>query len=182
VAHADRERRALHRRLRTLCEDLDELLGQVGDAVRRDRAPEAARLLGLATVIATELDERLTPGASGQRPSPLHIVESVLDEEDVQRTLVLLEEFDAELDDMARGHGARQAAALAGGLVGEIAGLAGAAASGRTRPRTGPLRLVRSREGAGPGRPRRQRGADGAGVVRHRLWTNLSCPGAVEKW
>ena len=161
MAHADQERRELHRRLRTLCEDLDELLGQVGDAVRRDRAPEAARLLGHAMVIATELAERLAPRTFWWRPSTLHVVASVLDEVDFQRTIVLLEELDAELDDMARGRGARRAAALAGGLVSEITDLAGAAASGRARPRTGPLRLVRSGEGASPCRPRRHAAAIG---------------------
>lgn len=142
MAHADQERRALRRRLRTLCEDLDELLGQVGDAVRRDRAPEAGRLLGDAVVIAGELAERLSPRASGPRPSTPHVVGGVVDETDVQRTLVLLKELDAELDHTAPGRGALRAAALADGLASEIADLAGAAASGRARPRTGRLRLV----------------------------------------
>ena len=127
----------LHRRLRTLCEDLDELLGQVGDAVRRDRVEEARRVLGHAVVIATELAEQLSPGVPGQwRPTP-HVVESVLDEVDVQRTLVHLEELDAELEHRARGRGTRRAAALADSLVNEIGDLTCAAASGRARPRAG---------------------------------------------
>jgi hypothetical protein len=157
MAQGDRERRALHRRLRTLCEDLDELLGQVGDAVRRDRAEEAAPLLGHAAVIATELAEGLPTGASGQRRSGRQVAESVLDEVDVQWTLGVLEELDAQLEHRARGCGADRAAALAGSLVVEIEDLTWAAASGRARPRTDPHRRV--------DRPRRLRGTDWGGGV-----------------
>ena len=142
MAQGDHERRALRRRLRTLCEDLDELLGQVGDAVRRERAEEAAPLLGHAAVIASELADGLPTGASGHPRSRRHVAESVLDEADVQRTLGLVEELDAELDHGARECRADRAAALAGSLVTEIEDLTRAAASGRARPRTGPHRLV----------------------------------------
>ena len=172
MAHADQERRELHRRLRTLCEDLDELLGQVGDAVRRDRAPEGARLLGHAMVIATELAERLAPGASGRRSSTLRVVASVLDEVDVQRTNVLLEELDAELDHTARGRGGRRAAALADGLVSEITDLAGAAASGRARARTGPF-PARSIE-------RGRQSMSASATARHR-WDRTSETHAVNR-
>jgi hypothetical protein len=133
VAHGELELHVVRRRLRTLCEDLDEVLGQVGDAVRRDHVRAAARLLIDAVAIVAELARRLPPGELGQNAAAVHVVVDALDELDVQRALVLLEELDAELDRTARGGGAAQAPALADSLGAGIDALARAAASGRTR-------------------------------------------------
>lgn len=103
--------------------------------MRHDRAGEAARLLGQTVVITAELAGRLPRRAPARgRPLP-HVLECVLDEVDVHRTLKLLEELDTELDHATRGCGAGRAGALADSLVLEIGDLTWAAASGRTRPR-----------------------------------------------
>jgi hypothetical protein len=56
----------------------------------------------------------------------------VLDEGEVLRTLVLVEELDAELDRTARGDGAALAPAFARAVLARIDALATAAASCRT--------------------------------------------------
>jgi hypothetical protein len=138
TAHADQEMRIVRRHLRTLCEDLDEVLGQVGDAVRRHHVEVAARLLDDAVAIAAELARRLPPGEGGeQEVPPLHVVVHALGEVEVQRSLGLLEKLDAELDRSARGGAAAEASGLADRLGTEIDALAAAAASGQIRARSG---------------------------------------------
>jgi hypothetical protein len=131
AALADVEQQTARRHLRTLCEDLDQVLGQVGDAVRRDHAQAAARLLTRAVAIAAELARRLprSPGESNST-SGRPVIDS-LDEVKVQRSLALVQALDAELDRAARGGTTPEAPELAGRLGTQINALAAAAASGR---------------------------------------------------
>jgi hypothetical protein len=140
---ADLRLRIARRRLRTLCEDLDQVLGQVGDAVRRHQVKVAARLLDGAVAIAAELERGLPPGESGQAVAAPHLVAGVLDEVEVQRSLGLVQELDAELERIARGGGDDEAPGLAGRLGREIDALAAAAASGQVHTRMRPPRLIR---------------------------------------
>jgi hypothetical protein len=135
TAHSDREQQAARRHLRTLCEDLDELLGQVGEAVRRNHVEAVDPLLINAVAIAAELARRLPCGELQQNAATAHVAVDVLDEADVLRTLGLLEALDAELDRTARGDGAARAPCLARAVLARIDALARAAASGRTRSR-----------------------------------------------
>jgi hypothetical protein len=135
AAHSDREQQAARRHLRTLCEDLDELLGQVGEAVRRNHVEAVDPLLINAVAIAAELARRLPCGELQQNAAEAHVAVDVLDEADVLRTVGLLEALDAELDRTARGDGAAQAPWLARAVLARIDALARVAASGRTRSR-----------------------------------------------
>jgi hypothetical protein len=135
AAHSDREQQAARRHLRTLCEDLDELLGQVGEAVRRNHVEAVDPLLINAVAIAAELARRLPCGELQQNAAEAHVAVDVLDEADVLRTVGLLEALDAELDRTARGDGAAQAPCLARAVLARIDALARVAASGRTRSR-----------------------------------------------
>lgn len=126
------ELRIVRRRQRTLCEDLDELLGLVGDAVRRDQVLVAARLLDGAVAIATDLAGQLPHVEDGPGDTASELAPYFLDEASLHRTLGLLEELDAELDRTARGGGSAGAPALAGCLRAGIDALAAAAAAGRT--------------------------------------------------
>jgi hypothetical protein len=135
TTHAEVEPRIVRRHLRTLCEDLDQLLGQVGDAVRRHRVKVAARLLDDAVAIAAELARRLPAGVGRPADPPPQVFVDTIDEVEVQRSLALLEELDAELDRAARGGGAAGAPGLADRLGTKIDALAAAAASGRVRAR-----------------------------------------------
>jgi hypothetical protein len=135
TAHRHRETQAVQRHLRTLCEDLDELLGQVGEAVRRNHVEAVDPLLINAVAIAAELARRLPCGELQKNAAAAHVAVDVLDETDVLRTLGLLQELDAELDRTARGDKAARAPALARDVLARIDALAGATASGRTRSR-----------------------------------------------
>jgi hypothetical protein len=136
TSHRYREQKAVQRHLRTLCEDLDELLGQLGESARHHHVETVDPLLINAVAIATELARRLPCGRLRRNAPTAHVAVDVLDEVDVQRTLVLLEELDAELDRTARGDkGDRGAPALARAVLARIDALARAAASGRTRSR-----------------------------------------------
>ncbi len=106
----------MRRHQRTLCEDLDELLGRLADAVRRQHVAAAARLLEGATAVATALARSLPMerGRSAAAPDPL--IDGPGDAR-VQRAHRLLVELDAELDRSGRGDGGTGAAALAGGLL-----------------------------------------------------------------
>ena len=112
TAHRDREQQAARRQLRTRCDDLDELLGQVGEAVRRNHAEAVDPVLINAVAIRAELVRRLPCGELQQNAAAAHVAVDVL-EADVLRTLGLLEALDAELDRTARGDGAAQAPELA---------------------------------------------------------------------
>jgi hypothetical protein len=135
TAHSDREQQAARRHLRTLCEDLDELLGQVGEAVRRNHVEAVDPLLINAVAIAAELARRLPCRELRHNAASAHVAVDVLAEADVMRTLGLLEALDAELDRTARGDGAAQAPWLARAVLARIDALARVAASGRTRSR-----------------------------------------------
>jgi hypothetical protein len=135
TAHRSREQQAVRRHLRTLCEDLDELLGRLGDAARQHHVEAADPLLVTAVAIAAELARRLPCEELRQNAPTAHIAVEVLDEVDVLRTLVLLEELDGDLDRTASGDRAARAPALARTVLARIDALARAAASGRTRSR-----------------------------------------------
>jgi hypothetical protein len=139
---ADLEQRIARRRLRTLCEDLDQVLGQVGDAVRRHHVKLAARLLDGAVAIAAELERGLPATEGGQAVAAPHLVADILDEVEVQRSLGLVQELDAELERIARGGGDDDAPGLAGRLGAEIDALAAAAASGHMHTRIRSPRLI----------------------------------------
>jgi hypothetical protein len=144
TAHRSREQQAVRRHLRTLCEDLDELLGRLGDAARQHHVEAADSLLVNAVAIAAELARRLPCEELRQNPPTAHIAAEVLDEVDVLRTLALLEELDGDLDRTARGERAARAPALARTVLARIDALARAAASGRTRSRQRPTVSIRS--------------------------------------
>jgi hypothetical protein len=136
TAHRYREQQAVQRHLRTLCEDLDELLGQLGEAARHHHVETVDPLLITAVALATELARRLPCGQLRRNAPTAQVAVDVLDEVDVQRTLVLLAELDAELDRTARGDKAgRGAPALARAVLARVDALARAAASGRTHAR-----------------------------------------------
>jgi hypothetical protein len=142
TAHSDREQQAARRHLRTLCEDLDEVLGQVGQAVRRNQVEAVDPLLINALAIAAEVVRRLPCGEPEQNAAAAHVGVDILDEADVLRTLGPLEALDAELDRTARGDSAAQAPWLARAVLARIDALARVAASGRTssrQPRTPPI-------------------------------------------
>jgi hypothetical protein len=116
MSHDDLELQAVRRHQRTLCEDLDELLGRLADAVRREHVAAAARLLDGAGAVATELARSLRWPDSGRSVAgPCRFMEAP-DEAQVQRAHRLLVELDAELDRTARGGGGAGAPALAGCL------------------------------------------------------------------
>ena len=122
----DRSGRLLHRRLRTLCEDLDELLGRVAEAIRHHRATAAASLLVDAVGIAGELASHL----SGARLAGVEAVRPTADgvhEADVLRTLVRVRLLDGELQRAAQGEGDGGASLRAGALLASIRTLAEAA-------------------------------------------------------
>jgi hypothetical protein len=105
----------VRRHQRTLCEDLDELLGRLADAVRREHATAAARLLDGAAAVATELARSLPRTEGGRGVAVPCLLVAAPDEAQVQRAHRLLVELDAELDRTAHGGGAG-APALAGCL------------------------------------------------------------------
>jgi hypothetical protein len=105
----------VRRHQRTLCEDLDELLGRLADALRRERVPAAARLLDGATAVTTALARSLPPEGERSATVPRLVIDGP--EARVQRAHRLLAELDAELDRSSRGDGGAGAPALAGCLV-----------------------------------------------------------------
>jgi len=128
--------RLLHRRLRTLCEDLDERLGTVAEAVRQQRITAAAGLLGDAVTIAGELASYL----SAARPAPadaMHPATERHHEADVLRALVRVRGLDDELHRAAQGDGDGDGSLRAGALLAEIRTLAGAARFEAAAPRPG---------------------------------------------
>ena len=132
VARAARRREVALRRLRTLCEDADELLGQVAEAARFGDAEAALGPLtavrDVARLILQRLRRPVPAGPQAARPD-------ALEEDRVLATLALVEELDFQLRDAHigyRGAGWR-AGLLAEKLVVEIDQLTAAAASGRTR-------------------------------------------------
>ncbi|HEY0409099.1 MAG TPA: hypothetical protein VGE42_02420, partial [Candidatus Dormibacteraeota bacterium] len=110
------ELQAVRRHQRTLCEDLDELLGRLADAVRREHATATARLLDGAAAVATELARSLTRPEGGRSVAGACLLVEAPDEAQVQRAHRLLVELDAELDRTARGGGGAGAPVLAGCL------------------------------------------------------------------
>ena len=114
---------------------MDELLGQLAAAARHHHGEAADPLLIDAIAIAAELARRLPCGELQENAAATHVAVDALDEADVLRTLVLLEELDAQLDRTARGDGAALAPALARAVLARIDALTRAAASGRTRSR-----------------------------------------------
>ena len=133
TALSDRDQQVARRHLRTLCEDLDELLGQVGEAARHHHVEAAAPLFIAAVAIAAELAWRLPGREVQQNAAAARVCVDVLDEADVLRTLGLLTELDAELDRTARGDGTARAPEMARALLARIDTLGRASASGRTR-------------------------------------------------
>jgi len=128
--------RLLHRRLRTLCEDLDERLGTVAEAVRQHRITAAAGLLGDAVTIAGELASYLS-AARPAHADAMHPATERLHEADVLRTLVRVRALDDELHRAARGEGDGDGSLRAGALLAEIRTLAGAARSEAAAPCAG---------------------------------------------
>jgi hypothetical protein len=124
----NRSGRLLHRRLRTLCEDLDELLGRVGEAVRQHRVTAAAGLLVDAVALAGELDSHLSvaahPGDDVVRPT----VET-LQEAEVLRVVDRVRGLDDELHRAAQGGGDGDGSVQARALLAAIRRLAEAARS-----------------------------------------------------
>jgi hypothetical protein len=116
MSHDELERQAVRRHQRTLCEDLDELLGRLADAVRREHVTAVARLLDGASAVATELARSLPSPEGGRSVAGPCLFVDTPDEAQVQRAHRLLVDLDAELDRTARGGGAAGAPALAGCL------------------------------------------------------------------
>lgn len=133
IARARRARERALRRLHSLCEDADELLGRVAEAARFGDAEAAVEPLAEVRQVAISILRAL------RRPVPLRgrtaPPPDVLDEDQVLATLALVEELDAQLRDARAGHrGAGwRAAQLAGRLIAAVDHLTTAAASGRTR-------------------------------------------------
>ncbi len=124
----DRSARRLHRRLRTLCEDLDELLGKVAEAVRQHNVTAADRLLVDAVAVAGELASRLSV-ARPARLGAVHPTEERLHEAEVLRTLVRVRGLDDELHRAAQGGGDGDGSLQADALLAAIRTLAEAARS-----------------------------------------------------
>jgi hypothetical protein len=110
----------------------------------------AARLLDAAVAIAAELARGLPPAEGGQTAGTPHLVVDTLDEVEVQRSLGLVQELDAELERTARGGSAPEAPGMAGRLGTEIDALAAAAASGQVRTRIRSPHLIRLALPGGP--------------------------------
>jgi hypothetical protein len=128
MTRPDRSARLLHRRLRTLCEDLDELLGRVAEAVRLNRVTAAAALLVDAVTIAGELASRLSV-ARRAKVGVVHPTAEGLDEAEVLRALVLIRGLDDEVHRTAQGGGDGDASLRAGALLTAIRTLAEVARS-----------------------------------------------------
>jgi hypothetical protein len=124
----DRSGRLHHRRLRTLCEDLDELLGRVAEAVRQHRGTAAACLLLDAVTIAGQLAS-LVSAARPAHVDTVHPTPDRLHETDVLRVLVLVRDLDDELQRAAHGDGHGDGSLQAGALLAAIRTLAEAARS-----------------------------------------------------
>jgi hypothetical protein len=116
VSHDELERQAVRRRQRTLCEDLDELLGRLADAVRREHVTAAARLLDGAAAVTGELARSLPSPEGGRSRGGSRLFIDAPDEAQVQRAHRLLVELDAELDRTARDGDDAGAPVLAGCL------------------------------------------------------------------
>jgi hypothetical protein len=150
VSHDELERQAVRRHQRTLCEDLDELLGRLADAVRREHVTAAARLLDGAAAVTGELARSLPSPHGGRSHAGPRLFTDTPDEAQVQRAHRLLVELDAELDRTARGDGDAAAPVLAGCLRRVVDSLRGrdrrgsdGAVTGRAEERPAPA--VRSK-------------------------------------
>jgi hypothetical protein len=102
----------------------------------------AARLLDGAVAVATEIARGLPQAEGWQALAAPHLAMDILDEVEVQRSLGLVQELDAELERSAREGGAAGGPGLAHQLGTEIDALAAAAASGRIRTRVRSPRLI----------------------------------------
>jgi hypothetical protein len=102
TARAQRRRTEAHHRLRSVCEDIDELLGQAAEAARRGDTEAAREPLAsahrLASLILYAL-RRSVPVGSPSTPPP-----QALDEDDIMAALALVEELDSQLRDAHIGY------------------------------------------------------------------------------
>jgi hypothetical protein len=118
--------RLLRRRLRTLCEDLDEVLARVAEAIRQHRGGAAASLLFDAVGIAGELASHLSVARLALVDDAPPTMDGV-HELDVLRTMVCVRILDGDLQRAAQGEGGGDASLRAGELLASIRTLAEAA-------------------------------------------------------
>jgi len=107
VANMDEARRrrrqqAARRRMRTLCEDVDEWLGQAGEALDEERADDAQELLGMAHRAVDGIVTATGGGApSGQPRSWVRVPEG---SDPVHAALSVLAELDTQVGDAITGY------------------------------------------------------------------------------